>query len=198
MRRLLIAAALLITLAVTVAAQSRADIGIHAAGDRDRGYKNTLVGISGRGVFRFGSMALDATADFTFRAPKTGAAPDGKTLTTSFLLRRYVFGGVYVVGGVDVNKLSSVLLDATATSAATGVGAEIGEFRLQGIYEPPDFTSGQSLSHYRVEAEYVKPLGKKHYVSLRPQATLVRFDRESKGTLTAERVGLTISFGRFF
>jgi hypothetical protein len=196
-KTLLTALAILI-FALPIRAQSRAEIGIHSAGDGDRGYKNTLVGISGRGVFRFGSMALDGTVDWTFRAPKTGAAPDGKTLTTSFLLRRYVFGGVYVVGGVDVNKLSSVLLDATATSAATGVGAEIGEFRLQGVYEPPDFTSGQSLSHYRVEAEYVKTLGKKHYVSLRPQATLVRFDRESKGTLTAERVGLTISFGRFF
>ena len=192
--------AVLSVFAISARAQSRTEIGLFAAGDRDRGYKETSIGISGRGVLHFRSMALDGSIDWTVRAPKTGAqAPEGKTLTTSFLLRRYFLTNVYVVAGVDVNKLSSVLLDTTATSAATGVGFEFGKLRLQGIYEPPDFTSGQSLSHYRVEAEYVRPIGKRHYVAFRPNASLVKFDRESgPGTLLAERAGLTISFGRFW
>lgn len=67
----------------------------------------------------------------TFHAPKVGPlAPDkGPTLTTNFFVRRYLFGPqVYVVAGV--NRFSSALLDATATSAATGIGAELGDVRL--------------------------------------------------------------------
>lgn len=190
----------LLILAIPVP-QSRADIGLQVVGDRDRGCKDVAAGISGRAVFRFGSLALDGTVDWTFRAPRVGPkAPDGRTLTTNFFLRRYIFGPqVYVVAGVDINKLSSVLLDATATSAATGIGAELGNLRLQALYEPPDFTSGQTLSHYRVEGEYLLRFGKKSYVSFRQLATLVRFDGEGKpGTLTRERVGLTVSVGRFF
>lgn len=189
----------LLLLAISVHAQSRADIGLHVAGDRDRGYKDVAAGISARGVFRFGPMALDGTVDWTFHAPKVGPAPEGRTLTTTFYLRRYVFNRLYVVGGVDINKLSSVLLDTTATSAATGIGAEVGNVRLQAIYEAPDFTSGQTLSHYRVEAEYLWRFGANGYVSFRQQGTVARFDRDGKpGTLTGERVGLTISVGRLF
>lgn len=198
--RALGAALIVLALVVPFQAQSRVDIGTHAAGDRDRAYKDQSVGLSGHLLFRFGQTALDATADWTFRAPKTGAsAPDGKTITTTFLMRRYLSKGLYVVAGVDVNKLSSVLLDTTATFAATGVGIELGNVRLQVAYEPPDFSSGQTLSHYRIEAEYLRRLSKDYYLSIRPQATVIRFGRpEGAGTLTAERAGVTVSVGRSF
>lgn len=200
MKRLIATALCLIALTVPAVSQSRVELGIHAAGDRDAGYKDQAGGLTGRFLFRFGSMALDGSADWTFHAPKVQPSPDGKTITTRFLLRRYFFDNLYVVAGVDVSKLSSVLLDTTATSAATGVGIEIKDVRFQGIYEPPDFSSGQSLSRYRVEGEYLLRLKNVRfvdYVSFRPEATLVRFDRGTN-TLTAERVGVTISIGRFF
>jgi hypothetical protein len=201
MSRLIAIALLIGCLAALAPAQSRIEFGVHAAGDRDAGYKDQAVGLSGRFLFRFGSMALDGAAEYTFHAPKVGPhAPDGKTINTRFLLRRYFFDNVYVVAGVDISKLSSVLLDTTATSGATGIGIEIKNLRLQAIYEPPDFTSGQSLSRYRIEGDYLihqKLIHFIDYISIRPEATLVRFDRGSN-TLTAERVGITISIGRFF
>jgi hypothetical protein len=180
-------------------AQSRAEVGLDGAGDRDRGYKAASFGIVGRCVIKIGGTAIDASAEYVIHAPKTGTAPDGKTLATDVLVRHYVLSNVYAVAGIDVSKLSSFLVDATATSAATGAGLDIGDLRVQALYEPPDFTSGQSLSHYRADIEYVRRLSEKHYISFRWQGRTSRFDRgTAPGTLTGEKFGMIVSVVRFF
>jgi hypothetical protein len=179
--------------------QSRADVGLHLAGDKDLGYQSVAAGLTGRVLFDLSVLSIDAGGEWVFHAPKVGENVGGSTLFTDVLVRRRIIGTIYVVGGIDVNKLSSFLLDATTTAAVTGVGFQVWQLRFQGVYEPPDFTSGQSVTRYRVEIEYTRPIGKSFYLSFKPQATIQRFDKQiGPPTLTANRFGMTISGGRFF
>lgn len=201
--RALAVAVLLAATAVAAQAQTgpyvRAEIGGNVSGDRDRGYKASSVALTGRCVIKLSTIAIDASAEWVFHAPKIAPSPGGTTFTTNLLIRRYLGPGMYVVAGLDANTLSSFVVDSTAVSAATGAGLEVGRLRLQGIYEPPDLSSGQNLTHYRIEAEYIKPLKNGYYVSVRQSGVIVRLDRDGKpGTLTAERFGLTIAIGRTF
>lgn len=83
----------------------------------------------------------------------------------------------------------------------TGAGFTVWDLRFQGVYEPPDFTSDQHVSKYRVEIEYTRPLHaqSQFYLSFKPQATIQRFDRAvGPPTLTANRFGVIVSIGRYF
>lgn len=190
---------LLLSFCVSVQAQSRADLGLHVAGDKDSGYKNTAVGLAGRIVLDLKVITIDGGGEWVFRAPKIGENVTGQTLFVDVLVRRRVLGPIYAVAGIDVNQLSSLLLDTTITSAATGAGIIIGAIRFQGLLEPPDFTSDRSVSKYRFELEYTRALDKSYFISFKPQTTVRRFDSPSGSSiLTATRFGLTISVGRFF
>jgi len=95
---------LLLLLCASAQAQSRADIGLHLAGDKDLGYQSVAAGISGRVLFDIRVLAIDAGAEWVFHAPKVGPGFDGQTLFTDVLVRRNIIGTIYVVGGIDVNK----------------------------------------------------------------------------------------------
>ncbi len=199
MRRFILLISMCVCLSVSAPAQSRFDVGFNFSRTHNGGYLDPELGVTATAFWRTGKLELVPSGTFNFRDHKyngSGRSASG-VATVRYYLGERLFASFTVSGRhlvTDEWSKSWVSVGAGGGFVWPGLGVT-----LAARYEPPDFTSGNRTSAFRLEGEEACAVGDGgYYVAIRPYFTVNNFDNHPPltGRMSGERYGMSVSFGK--